>query len=174
LSTILRNASLQQLETAIAQNHRDLFLMDTRIKDGVVHIEEGFCWTYISSMYSGSIMFPELSAGTAKLNEAMDFYQKHTTKNLECWSLDTPESGYLDVLLLARGFQTGWLPCWMVLELPSFVRTDHISPAGLQIVPDNKTQLHATTGLPYAGMDSRGSTGLQNAGAEQLQRFVAH
>ena len=158
---------------AIAQNHCDLFLMDTRIKKGVTHIEEGICRTYISGTCSGSIMFPDLSAGTAKLDEAMGFYQKHPTKNLECWSLDTPEAVQLDLLLLARGFQTGWLPCWMVLELQSFVKTGQPSPDGLQIVPDNETQLHTTNGLPYAGMDSKGSTGLQNESAEQVQRFVA-
>jgi GNAT superfamily N-acetyltransferase len=103
----------------------------------------------------------------------MNFYQKHPTQNIECWSLDTPETKHLDILLLARGFQTGWLPCWMVMELQSFVRTDHILPAELQIVPDNKTQLHASTGLPYAGTDSKGSTGLQNESTERVQRFVA-
>jgi GNAT superfamily N-acetyltransferase len=172
MSTILRNATPHQLETAIAQNHCDLFLLDARIKDGMVHIEEGLCWTYIRNMSSGSILFPALAGGTAKLDEAMGFYHTHPTRNLECWSLDTQETAHLDVLLLARGFRTGWQPCWMALDLHA-IRTGYSSPEGLHIVPDNQTQLHATTGLPYAGNDSRGSTGLQHESSEQVQRFVA-
>jgi GNAT superfamily N-acetyltransferase len=173
MSTVLRNAASHQLETAIAQNHCDLFLLDARIKDAVIHIEEGISWTYIRDEGSGSILFPALSGGPAKLNEAMGFYQTHPTRNLECWSLDGPETAHLDLLLLARGFQTGWQPCWMALDLHQIISTGYSSPEGLQIVPDNETQLHTTTGLPYAGKDSRGSTGLQHESTEQVQRFVA-
>ena len=172
MSAILHNAAPHQLETAIAENHCDLFLLDARIKEGVTHIEEGLCWTYIRDEGSGSILFPALSGGIAKLNEAMGFYQMHPTRSLECWSLDTPETAHLDLLLLARGFRTGWLPCWMALDLHA-IRTGYSSPEGLHIVPDNETQLHTTTGLPYAGNDSRCSTGLQHESSEQVQRFIA-
>jgi GNAT superfamily N-acetyltransferase len=172
MSTILRNAAPHQLETAIAQNHCDLFLLDARIKGADIHVEEGLCWTYAGKEGNGSILFPALSGRTAKLDEVMGFYHTHSTRSLECWSLDPPETAHLDLLLLARGFRTGWKPCWMVLDLHA-IRTDYSSPDGLHIVPDNQTQLHTTTGLPYAGNDSRGSTGLQHESPEQVQRFIA-
>lgn len=172
MNAILPTATSHELEAAIAQNHRDLFLLDARIKGGSIHLEEGLCWTYTSKESRGTILFPALSGRIAKLNEIMSFFHTHPSRSLECWSLDPPETAGLDVLLLARGFQPGWRPCWMALNLHD-INTGYASPEGLHIIPDNTTPLHTITGLPYAESDSRGTTDLQHESPEQVQRFVA-
>lgn len=172
MNIILPNAAPRELEGAIAQNHRDLFLLEARIKGGTVRNEEGSCWTYISAEAGGSILFPALSDGTAKLNEMMGFYHIHPVRSLECWSLDPPETAHLDVMLLARGFQPGWRPCWMALDL-HIMNTGYVSPEGLHIAPDNETPLATIADLPYAGYDSHGSGGLEHESPEQIQRFTA-
>ncbi|NML41954.1 GNAT family N-acetyltransferase [Chitinophaga sp. G-6-1-13] len=172
MNTILRNATPPQLEAAIAQNHCDLFFLDARIKNGVIHTEEGLSWTYVGAESSGTILFPALSGDTAKLNEMMEYYRTHPSKNLGCWSLNPPATAQLDVLLLARGFQPGWQPCWMALELQN-INAAYAAPEGLHIAPDNATPLHTIKALPYAENNNRGTTGLQNESPELVQRFVA-
>ncbi|SJZ59588.1 Predicted acetyltransferase, GNAT superfamily [Chitinophaga eiseniae] len=169
---ITRNATARQLEAAIAQNHKDLFFLDARIKNGVTHQQDGLCWTYTEQEGAGTILFPALSDNIAPLNTMMDFYQQHQGKNIGCWSLQPAATAHLDVLLLARGFQPGWQPCWMVLDLQT-INTSYLSPEGLHIAPDNETPLHTITALPYADNNSNGSTGLQHEDPAQVQRFVA-
>ena len=53
------------------------------------------------------------------------------------------------VRLLARGFQPGWRPHWMALDLGE-VQTHHPFPRGLTIVRDNDRSLIAVRNLPYS------------------------
>ncbi|NLR66341.1 GNAT family N-acetyltransferase [Chitinophaga varians] len=172
MNTTLCNATPTQLETAIAQNHCELFLLDARIKNGIIHQEAGLSWTYIEAEGSGTVLFPALSADTAKLNDMMAFYQAHPSRNLGCWSLNPPATPQLDVLLLARGFQPGWQPCWMALDLQN-INATYASPEGLHIAADNTTPLHSIKELPYAANNNKGTTGLQQESPELVQRFVA-
>lgn len=172
MNTILRHATASQLEAAIAQNHHDLFFLDARIKNGVIHAAEDLNWTYIEAEGGGTILFPTLSGDTTRLNEMMDYYRAHASRNIGCWSLDPPATAHLDVLLLARGFQPGWQPCWMALDL-QHINTTYTSPEGLQITPDNTTPLHTIAALPYAANNNRGTIGLQGESPDVVQRFVA-
>lgn len=172
MNILTRNATNRQLEAAIAQNHCELFFLDARVKNGVIHQQDGLCWTYTEKDNAGTVLFPALSGDTTLLDTMMDFYQKHQAKNIGCWSLQPAATANLDVLLLARGFQPGWQPCWMSLDLQTF-NTRYPAPEGLHIAPDNQTSLHAVNELPYAGDNSSGSTGLQYEDRMRVQRFVA-
>lgn len=68
MTTILSNIDSFRLETAIAHNHSDLFLMDARAKGGTVLEEGGLSWTYRPAEQCGDILFPKLIDGTAALN----------------------------------------------------------------------------------------------------------
>jgi GNAT superfamily N-acetyltransferase len=172
MTAILSNADSFQLETAIANNHCDLFFLDALAKGGTARRESGFSWTYRPAEQCGDILFPKLPNDTAVFDAMLGFYQTHPVRNLGCWSLSPPQTPDLDVLLLARGFQPGWNPCWMALEI-SQIRASFITPADLLIKPDNETLLHTITGLPYAGIDNPGNINLRQQNPEQLQRFVA-
>ncbi|MBC9932764.1 GNAT family N-acetyltransferase [Chitinophaga qingshengii] len=170
MDTVLQNATPRQLEAAIAENHRALFRLDARLRNGVVHDEAGICWTYIPATDSGALLFPAITV--TRLDEIMDFYRAHPNRGLECWSLDPAETPDLDVLLLARGFQTGWKPCWMALDLHA-IHTGYTSPEGLSVLPDNDTDLEGIGNLPYANKDTRASTAIGRQNTGTAQRFVA-
>ncbi|MBC9911960.1 GNAT family N-acetyltransferase [Chitinophaga varians] len=172
MNTILRHATASQLEAAIVQNHRDLFFLDARIKNGVIHAAQDLSWTYIEAEAGGTVLFPALPGDTTGLNEMMEYYRTHPSRNIGCWSLQPPATPQLDVLLLARGFQPGWQPCWMALDL-QHINTAYASPEGLQITPDNTTPLHTISELPYAQNNNRGTVGLQDESPDVVQRFVA-
>lgn len=172
MTTILSNADSFQLEAAIAGNHADLFFLDAQAKGGIIAQEAGCSWTYIPTEQSGTIPFPNTPNGTSAFDAILGFYQTHPVRNLGVWSLSPAETTDLDVMLLARGFQLGWQPCWMALDIAT-MRSDFVTPNDLLIKPDNETLLHSITALPYSGKDSCGNTNLQNSNPDQLQRFVA-
>jgi GNAT superfamily N-acetyltransferase len=97
------------------------------------------------------VAFPTLKPEQAgeRLDELLHFYLRHPPKGAGCWSLDPPQPVELGVRLLARGFQVGWRPHWMALELTR-LRTEHPFPKGLDIVRDNTSSLDRVKELPYA------------------------
>jgi GNAT superfamily N-acetyltransferase len=108
-------------------------------------------WT-TGTMYSASmIAFPTLSAETAsrQLDDLVAFYLRFPPGGAGCWSLDPPSPVDLGVRLLARGFQPGWRPHWMALDLEA-LQTDFPAPKGLTIVHDNESSLIGIRNLPYA------------------------
>ena len=112
---------------------------------------EGVTCTYSGPEGESMIAFPILSEEHAGpvLNEIVAFYLRHGPKKLVgCWSLDPPQPLDLGARLLARGFQPGWKPCWMALDLHA-VRTDHPRPAGLSVYADSAAA--SVKGLPYSG-----------------------
>ena len=97
------------------------------------------------------IAFPDLTGGNAgpQLDALLLFYLHHPPGGAGCWSLDPPRPVDLGVSLLARGFQPGWRPHWMALDLGE-VQTHHPFPKGLSIVRDNDRSLISVQNLPYA------------------------
>jgi predicted N-acetyltransferase YhbS len=102
----------------------------------------------------------------------MHWFRDHVTTNGGCWSLAPSQPADLGVRLLARGFQPGWKPCWMALDLTT-LQTNYATPPGLQIVADNTTPIDATPGLPYAGETSAIPEGVRTRFPGKAQRFIA-
>src|SRR6185312_5669460 len=150
-TSILTGATADQLVQAVAANHRELFRQEARSLGGSVSESAGLCWTSGTPRSTSMIAFPELSQETAghQLDEIMDYYVRHPPGGAGCWSLDPPQPPDLGIRLLARGFQPGWRPHWMALDL-SRMRAGQQSPAGLRIVRDNEIQLLSVRDLPYA------------------------
>lgn len=170
----LQNATPQQIVQATACNHRELFCMNAKVADGVIHQTAGFIWTHAGSRHDAMIAFPELSAQNAGsiLDEIMLYYQQHPTRGAGCWSLDPVQPADLGVKLLARGFQPGWRPQWMAKDLN--IITDHLIPDGVEIRADSHTHIHTIYGLPYSGLNDGGvNQPILNAFPENTQRFLA-
>jgi len=148
---ILQDADSRQLEQAAAFNHQQLFRKEALTLGGSLLNAEGLSWTSGSSQSPSMVAFPELTEENAgrHLDELMSFYLKHPPKGAGCWSLDPTSPADLGVRLLARGFQPGWRPRWMALDLRQ-VRVDHPYPKGLTIKADNDTSLVNIKNLPYA------------------------
>jgi GNAT superfamily N-acetyltransferase len=118
------------------------------------------------------VAFPQLKEENAgrQLDDLMAYYRQHRPKGAGCWSLDPACPPDLGVRLLARGFQPGWRPRWMALDLDQ-VRTGHPFPRGLTIAADNQTSLTNVKNLPYAQVIVPADTTIDIPG--QWTRFIA-
>jgi GNAT superfamily N-acetyltransferase len=150
-SMLMQDATTRQLQQAAALNHSALFKQEAATLGGTVITREGLQWTSGSPVCTSMVAFPELPPGreSERLDELMDFYLRHPPKGAGCWSLDPPKPSDLGVRLLARGFQPGWRPRWMAVDLTQ-LQTDHPSPRGLTLSIDNSSSLEAVQQLPYA------------------------
>jgi len=170
---VLNNATPAQLEQAVANNHRELFALNAIAQGGKVYGHNSLSWTYAGPANSSVVLFPAMDAATAgtQLDEMMDHYRAQPPKDAGCWSLAPTQPLNLGVLLLARGFQPGWRPQWMALDLEA-MQTEHARPAGLQVQADNVTPIHDIKDLPYANTNSL-SHELKQQYPELGQRFIA-
>jgi GNAT superfamily N-acetyltransferase len=174
------HATPSQLEQAAALNHTGLFVLEALAQGGSVRQSTGLTWTHGGINGWSIIAFPALDEEDIgeTLNKIVDDYLLHPPKGAGCWSLDPPQTEDLGVRLLARGFQPGWRPCWMALELksgsPVFDRPDkrdYSMPGGLVIKADNTSLLAEVKNLPYANITVPPAS-LQEQGGN-WQRFVA-
>jgi GNAT superfamily N-acetyltransferase len=148
---LLQDATSHDLERAAALNHKILFRQEAVTLGGSVFSTGGLEWTSGSVQVPSMVAFPELTPEAAgeKLDELMAYYLHHPPKGAGCWSLDPASPTDLGVRLLARGFQPGWRPRWMALDLGAKY-AQHPSPQGLNIVLDNTSALDHVKDLPYA------------------------
>lgn len=172
-SAILKEATPEQLEQAVAYNHMELFKIKALVQGGEVKTVNGLTWTYAGAANGATVCFPALDENEAgaRLDEMMGYYRTHLPKGIGCWSLNPPQPADIGVRLLARGFQPGWQPCWMGLDLAT-IRTGFSFPGGLQIYADNDRPVHETKELPYAE-DGEVSRLVKTMHAERIQRFIA-
>jgi ribosomal protein S18 acetylase RimI-like enzyme len=169
---LLQDANPQQLSLAAAANHSELFRQEAVTIGGKCFSVGGLNWTSGNGAFPSMIAFPGLSPEDAgrRLDELIDFYLLHPPKGAGCWSLDPPAPADLGLRLLARGFQPGWRPRWMAVDLGA-ARTDHPFPRGLTISPDNSSSLEGIMELPYAQVII--PAGLLAEMPGQWMRFVA-
>jgi len=174
-NNLLQHATHQQLLNATALNHRELFCMNAKVVAGEVHTVNGVSWTYAGSDNESMIAFPELTAENAgtTLDKIIGYYLNHPPKGVGCWSLDPTQPADLGVKLLARGFQPGWRPQWMSLDLAN-IETGYPVPAYLEIKTDSHTSIHQVKELPYASLkDSGVNQAVLDAFPDCTQRFIA-
>jgi len=171
---ILRDATPALLEQAAADNHRELFCLNAVCQGGEVCMKGGLTWIWAGPDSTLMIAFPSLAEKNAGalLDEMMAWCRAHPSKGAGCWSFDPPQPADLGIRLLARGFQPGWQPCWMALDLEAMI-TGHPSPPGLQISADNDTATHHLTDLPYSGDKGMVPHALLRAETGLIQRFIA-
>ena len=172
---VLRDATPAQLEQAVAQNHRELFYLEALAMGGEVRTRDGLVWTGAGPGAGASVVFPSMEASKAGalLDEMMAWYREHPANGIGCWSLASPQPADLGVRLLARGFQPGWAPCWMALDLET-MQEQHPVPPELHIKADNHTDIRRVKDLPFATDEGGGARALRLTYAGRVQRFVAY
>ena len=168
----LQDATPRQLQQAAALNHATLFRQEAATLGGTVITREGLQWTSGSATCTSMIAFPALEPGqeSEQLDGLMDFYRRHPPKAAGCWSLDPPQPADLGLRLLARGFQPGWRPRWMAVDLGQ-LQTRHPSPKGLTITIDNSSSLESVQQLPYSQVIIPTSSLAERP--DQWTRFIA-
>lgn len=135
MAMFLENATHDQLEQAVAANHSEWMILKARAAKGEVSQRPGVTWTYAGAQGEAMILFPHLAEAEADecLDAITSYYRAHPPESLVgCWSLVPSHPIDLGDRLLARGFQLGWEPCWMWLDLRN-ARIHHPYPKGLQI-----------------------------------------
>src|SRR3954462_2661943 len=118
--TVLHDATPSLLQAAVASNHRAFFVLQTNMVGGELHQTDAVTWTDPGPDGDPLILFPYLSPEQAgeQLDTIVQFYRARKPRSMVgCWSLDPPRPPDLDIRLLARGFQPGWRPCWMWLDV---------------------------------------------------------
>jgi len=170
---VLRNAQSAQLEQAVAENHQQLFSLNATALGGTIHSAEGLTYTYTRANGS-AVAFPSMTEATAgaQLDAMMDYYRAQQADNVGYWSLDPPSPANIGAYLLARGFQPGWQPCWMSLDLNT-LDSSYTRPDFLEIRADNRIPVKGVKDLPYGGNGGALSEALFRAYPERVQRFVA-
>jgi GNAT superfamily N-acetyltransferase len=172
-SHFLQNAAAQELEAAVAANHHEWMVLKTEVGGGEVHQAEGVTWTYAGTEGEAMVLFPHLGADAAgtTLDAIGRFYQERRPEPLVgCWSLDPPEPADLEIRLLARGWQLGWQPRWLWLDLEK-LNAGHPRPAGLTVAPVEDEALWDAPRLPYY---NRAAAALTHALTQREPQRVWH
>jgi GNAT superfamily N-acetyltransferase len=149
----MKDAGKEQMEQAIAENHKQLFMLSAAARGGEVIEDEGLCYTHTPGS-SASVLFPALTTENASLllDKMMAYYRQHPSTNIGYWSLESRQPADIGPRLLARGFQDGWHPCWMALDLDQ-LQDDFPLPEGVEIHIDNNIRVDDVKGLPYGDSD---------------------
>ncbi|MDX1931014.1 MAG: GNAT family N-acetyltransferase [Capsulimonadales bacterium] len=132
---LMPGASPETLIRANAANHFDWFGDGFRREDGVR-------WK------DGLIAFPRPPAAVAgeRLDAILARHRTQEPREIACWSLLPTVPRDLGARLLARGFDRGWQPHWMALDLAR--RTDFAAPPGVTITLDHEGEWDVEE-LPY-------------------------
>jgi GNAT superfamily N-acetyltransferase len=154
-------ATPEMLEQAVAYNHKELFGIEAVTLGGSVHSSGGLTWTMAGMAGGSMIPFPVIPSDLigGELDRLIAGYLRHPPKGAGCWSLDPPQPSDLGVSLMARGFQPGWRPYWMALDMDGVSSLNGVAPDrygtgtdidGLTITLDNSRRLQHIKDLPFA------------------------
>ena len=95
---------------ATAANHRAWFRRHAALAGG--RVERHGALEVVVTGTSGTIAFPR---ERARLRERLDEVIRLELRSMSCWSLR--EDRRLGTLLVARGFEWGWQPHWMAIQV---------------------------------------------------------
>jgi GNAT superfamily N-acetyltransferase len=118
---------------------------------GEVNRSDEMVWTYAGAEGEAMILFPQLPETSAdeQLEAAIHYYRERRPAALVgCWSLLPTQPRDLGARLLARGFQPGWAPCWMALDL-RHMRGHPALPSEVTITLVDQATAWDVKNLPY-------------------------
>lgn len=172
---LLSDASHAELEKAIAENHRQLFFACAISLGGKVVTGNGIEWTFINDQQASCVTFPALTGDTApkELDRMMEIFRQQPPESAGYWSLMPAQPEDAGLLLLARGWQTGWQPCWMVMDT-KHKSTHYTLPENIRITADNDTIVSTIKDLPYSEDGSYMSSSLLQQHPDKARRFIAY
>lgn len=151
--TFLETATPDQLLRAAAANHRAWMRRAARAVGGSARRDDGLLWIYRAEGDSDvTIPFPRLSARRAgdQLDAALQRCRAiEALREVSCWTLREQTSPPdLGVRLAARGFEWGWRPHWMALDLRRMDAAPPL-PAGMSVELVQDLAIWDAPDLPY-------------------------
>jgi GNAT superfamily N-acetyltransferase len=151
LTFLQPNPTREQLLRAVAENHRQWFTYGARTAGGEIRRENGAPWIYTPGTNGEVVIpFPRLKSATAgaQLDRILEECRRRPLRQVSCWSMTPPRPRDLGARLLARGFEWGWQPHWMWLDLHR-MQSDHPQPPGLRVEPIDDSACWDVDDLPY-------------------------
>lgn len=129
---------------ATAANHRAWFRRTAAVAGGSVKRLDGL--DVVVAGAHGTIAFPRRRGRSP---QALDEAMRLGLRSMSCWSLHDDDA--LGALLVARGFEVGWQPHWMALDLAYLPDKEPARPVLAARADEGRD-------LPYAhsGPDPRG------------------
>ncbi|MDQ2798595.1 MAG: GNAT family N-acetyltransferase [Armatimonadota bacterium] len=144
------DASTEQLIRATAANHTQWMTEGALASGGEVCRADGVLWAYTPGPNGGAdLPFPEVPSATASetLDAILAECRKQTVGRVGCWALTPTRPRDLGARLMARGFEWGWQPHWMALNLNALPADFPLSD-GLRIAVDDEADWDVDN-LPY-------------------------
>ena len=140
-------ATTVQLVRAIVRNHTAWFTLETINTGGTITRENGV--TVLASEEDIILAFPRMKKSEidAMLDQIVAGCFDKKKWRVSCWSTLPTHPGDLGVRLAARGFEWGWKPHWMALNLQT-MSADIPVPAGCEITL-GETDEWDVADLPY-------------------------
>ncbi len=119
-------------------------------RDAEVHHEPGVLWTVAAHRLD--IAFPALDArdAGARLDAILAAGREAGVPEAACWSVLPAPTEHLSALLVARGFEIGWQPHWMGLELEAL--PPDRPPAGVEVELHRRDGVHRALARSGAGV----------------------
>jgi ribosomal protein S18 acetylase RimI-like enzyme len=176
IASLLREATSADLQEAAAENHRAFLVAQAEAAGGKAHQYEDITYTDGGGESTGYVLFPRLEADRAgaQIDEIVRRYRQLQPAHLVgWWSLEPPVPADLNVRLLARGFQPGWRPCWMWLDLETIGEKPCLPP-NIRIEMQRSSPTFEAPDLPY--YDRASAAVIQRMAAQQPEHtwhFVA-
>jgi len=177
MELLTRDATPEELVAAAAANHVSFFTEQAAVAGGGAHDVGGLTLLHTPGAEPGMpgeavLAFPRFEPSTAggALDAAVAEARRLNVRRIACWSLLPAEPLDLGVRLLARGFQWGWQPHWMALDLAQARPTIFPAPDGLRIDLDDECDWDVD-GLPYY---DRAEAGRHRAHAGRSPRRTYH
>lgn len=143
-------ATAAQLGRATAANHVAWMNESAWAAGGEVCRMGGAAWACAPRPGGGiDIPFPRLPAARAgaTLDVIVADCRRRAPERVGCWALTPTRPADLGARLMARGFEWGWQPHWMALDLGR-MRADAPVPDGLRIAVEDEADWEADD-LPY-------------------------
>ena len=170
---LLPGATQAQRLQAAARNHAAWFAAKAAASGGETNRTDGIVWTYTPGPKAEVVIsFPRCAAKNrgAALDAVIAHCRSRGLHQVSCWSLFPARPPKLGAQLASRGFEWGWQPHWMALDL-SQMRGDFSAPPGeIQIcvadAHDGATE--DAPNLPYYDQDEAGR--LQKLGLVKPRR----
>ena len=180
--SFLEEPDPRRLLRAAADNHVAWFARTARAAGGVVESEDdgeaGLTFAYIPGPEAEVVIpFPRLAEQDA--GERLDsllarLWRIEGLTQISCWALLEPTTPPdLGVRLVARGFEQGWQPHWMQLDLQALDADRPESPGVRVELADEAPPGHADD-LPYHSPEAARRLGLMShVRPTRVWRFVA-
>lgn len=144
------DASVAKLIQATAANHIIWMGEGALAACGEVYRTNGVQWASAPDPKGGAdIPFPRMPSATAgeTLDAIIADCRRRQVKEISCWALAPTRPRDLGAQLMARGFEWGWQPHWMALNLDA-MPSEVFLPDGLRVAVDDEADWDVDD-LPY-------------------------